>query len=132
MYKKMLLCITEATPKEVVQAAVKLCSNDTEVYVLHVVHLLSDFIRKEVSDKFSWVTDLFKKAGLKSQLEIVESTDTKNAIISFAKKNSCDAIVTGTIPRKGLLGFFSESISDYLVKNAPCTVILVRKAGQPV
>jgi len=132
MYKKMLLCITEATPEEVVQAAVKLCSNDTEVYVLHVVHLLSDFIRKEVSDKFSWVTDLFKKAGLKSQLEIVESTDIKSAVISFAKKNSCDAIVTGTIPRKGLLGFFSESISDYLVKNAPCTVILVRKAGQPV
>jgi len=132
MYKKMLLCITEATPEEVVQAAVKLCSNDTEVYVLHVVHLLSDFIRKEVSDKFSWVTDLFKKAGLKSQLEMVESTDIKSAIISFAKKNSCDAIVTGTIPRKGLLGFFSESISNYLVKNAPCTVILVRKAGQPV
>ena len=132
MYKKMLLCITEATPEEVVQAAVKLCSNDTEVYVLHVVHLLSDFIRKEVSDKFSWVIDLFKKAGLKSQLEIVESTDIKNAIISFSKKNSCDVIVTGTIPRKGLLGFFSESISDYLVKKAPCTVILVRKAGQPV
>jgi nucleotide-binding universal stress UspA family protein len=132
MYKKMLLCITEATPEEVVQAAVKLCSNDTEVYVLHVVHLLSDFIGKVVSDKFSWVTDLFKKAGLKSQLEIVESTDIKSAVISFAKKNSCDAIVTGTIPRKGLLGFFSESVSDYLVKNAPCTVILVRKAGQPV
>jgi len=132
MYKKMLLCITEATPEEVVQVAVKLCSNDTEVYVLHVVHLLSDFIRKEVSDKFSWVTELFKKAGLKSQLEIVESTDIKNAIISFSKKNSCDVIVTGTIPRKGLLGFFSESISDYLVKKAPCTVILVRKAGQPV
>jgi len=132
MYKKMLLCITEATPEEVVQTAAKLCSNDTEVYVLHVVHLLSDFIRKEVSDKFSWVTELFKKAGLKSQLEIVESTDIKNAIISFSKKNSCDVIVTGTIPRKGLLGFFSESISDYLVKKAPCTVILVRKAGQPV
>jgi nucleotide-binding universal stress UspA family protein len=132
MYKKMLLCVTEATPKEAIQTAVKLCSNDTEVYVLHVVHLLSDFIRKEVSDKFSWVTDLFKKASLKSRLEIVESTDIKNAIISFAKKKSCDVIVTGTIPRKGLLGFFSESISDYLVKNAPCTVILVRKAGQPV
>ena len=132
MYKRMLVCITEATPEEVVQTAVKLCSSDTEVYVLHVVHLLSDFVRKEVTEKFSWVTDLFKKVGLKSQLEIVESTDVKNAIISFAKKNSCDVIVTGTIPRKGLLGFFSESISDYLVKKAPCTVILVRKAEQPV
>jgi nucleotide-binding universal stress UspA family protein len=132
MYKKMLVCITEATPEEVVQTAVKLCSSDTEVYVIHVVHLLSDFIRKDVTEKFSWVTDLFRKAGLKSQLEILESTDVKKAIISFAKKRSCDVIVTGTIPKKGLLGSLSESVSDYLVKNAPCTVILVRKAGQPV
>jgi len=129
MYKRMLLCVTEATPEEVVQAAIKLCSKDTEVYALHVVHLLSDFVRKEISEKFSWIIDLFKKAGLESRLEIVESTDVKKAIISFAKKNSCDVMVTGTIPREGLLGFFSESISDYLVKNAPCTVILVRKTG---
>ncbi len=132
MYKRMLLCVTEATPEEVVQTAVKLCSKNTEVIVVHVVHLLSDFVRKEVSEKFSWVVDLFRKVGLKSRLEIAESTDTKKAIIAFAKKNSCDVIVTGTIPKKGLLGFFSESISDYIVKNAPCTVILVRKAGQPV
>jgi nucleotide-binding universal stress UspA family protein len=132
VYKKMLVCVTEATPEEVVQTAVKLCSSDTEVYALHVVRLLSDFVRKEVTEKFAWVVDLFKKAGLKCQLEIIESTDVKRAIISFAKKNSCDVIVTGTIPREGLLGALSESVSDYLVKNAPCTVILVRKAGQPV
>jgi nucleotide-binding universal stress UspA family protein len=132
MYKKMLLCITEATPKEVVQAAVKLCSSDTEVYVLHVVYILSDFLRKEVTENIWWVIDIFKKADLKIQFKIVESTDVKKAIISFAEKNSCDVIVTGTIPKKELLGVSSESISDYLVKNAPCTVILVRKAGQPV
>ena len=127
----MTLCVTEATPREVVQAAIRLCSKETEVYVLHVVRLLSDFTKKEVSEKFFWVMDLFKKAGLKGRLEIVESTDIKGAIVSFAKKNSCDAIVTGTIPRKGLLGFFLESISDHVVKNAPCAVVLV-KAGQLV
>ena len=128
----MLLCVTSATPKEVVEAAVRLCSKETEVHVLHVVHLLTDFAQKEVSKEFAWVIDLFKKTGLKCSLKVVESTDVKRAIISFAKKNSCDVIVTGVIPRKGLLGFFSESISDYVVKNAPCTVILVRKAGQLV
>jgi len=132
MYKRMLLCVTSATPKEVVEAAVRLCSKGTEVCVLHVVHLLTDFTRKEVSKEFAWIIDLFKKARLKCNLEIIESTDVKRAIISFAKKNSCDVIVTGVIPRKGLLGFFSESISDYVVKNAPCTVVLVRKAGQLV
>jgi nucleotide-binding universal stress UspA family protein len=126
----MTLCVTEATPEEVIQAAIRLCSKDAEVYVLHVVRLLTDFSRKEVSDKFSWVMSLLKKAGLKSKLEIVESTDVKKAIVSFAKEKSSEVIVIGTIPRKGLLGYFSESISDYVVKNAPCAVVLIKKAGQ--
>ena len=126
----MLLCVTSATPKDVVETAVRLCFKETEVHVLHIVHLLNDFVRKEVSKEFAWITEIFKKSGIKCDLDIVESTDVKNAIISFAKKNSSDVIVTGVIPRKGLLGFFSESVSDYVVKNAPCTVILVRKTGQ--
>lgn len=130
MFKRMTLCVTEATPEEVVQAAIRLCSKDAEVNVLHVVRLLTDFSRKEASDKFYWVMNLLKKAGLKSKLEIVESTDVKKAIVSFAEKNSSEVIVIGTIPRKGLLGYFSESISDYVVKNAPCTVVLIKKAGQ--
>jgi nucleotide-binding universal stress UspA family protein len=132
MYKKMVLCITEATPEEVVRAAVKLCEKNTQVYLLHIVRNLSDFVRENASKEFSWATNLFKKAKVKSKLELVESANIKSAIISFAKKNSCDVIVTGTIPRKGLAGYLSESVSDYLVKNAPCTVILIRGAGQPV
>jgi len=130
MYKRMLLCVTEATPQEIIQVAIKLCSKETEVCVLHIVHLLTDFTQKEVSKEFAWIIDLFKKAELKCSLKVIESTDIKRAIISAAKKNSCDVIVIGTILRKGLFGFFSESISDYVVKNAPCTVVLIRKAGQ--
>lgn len=128
----MVLCVTEATPEEVVQVAIKLCSKETKVYALHVVRLLTEFSKKEALERFSWVIDAFEKKGLKSQLEIIESTDVGRAIVSFAKKNSCDVIVTGTIPKRGLLGAFSESISDYIVKYAPCTVILVRKASLPV
>lgn len=128
----MVLCVTEATPEDVVQVAIKLCSKDTKVYALHVVRLLSEFSKKEALERFSWVIDAFERNGLKSQLEIIESTDVGRAIVSFAKKNSCDVIVTGTIPKKGLLGAFSESISDYIVKYASCTVILVRKAGLSV
>lgn len=130
MFKRMVLCITEATPKDVVEVAIRICSKGTKVHILHVVHLLSDFVKAEVVEKFSWVVDSFKEAGMDGRLEIVESTDVKKAIISFSKKNSCDVIVTGTIPKKGLVGAFSESVSDYLVKYAPSTVILVRKAGE--
>ncbi|MGC8817459.1 MAG: universal stress protein [Candidatus Hadarchaeum sp.] len=131
MFKNMVLCVTEATPEDVVQVAIKLCSKETKVFALHVVRLLSEFSKKDALERFSWVIEAFERKGLKSQLEIIESTDVGRAIVSFAKKNSCDVIVTGTIPKKGLLGVFSESISDYIVKYAPCTVILVRKANLP-
>ncbi|MFH1821618.1 MAG: universal stress protein [Methanobacteriota archaeon] len=128
MFKRMILCVTEATPEEVIKVSIKLCSKDTQVYALHVVRLLSDFSKKEALERFSWVPYSFEKKGLKCQLEILESTDVGKAIISFAKNNSCDVIVTGTIPRKGLLGALSESVSDHIVKYAPCTVILIRKS----
>ena len=132
MYKRMLLCVSEATPKEVVQVAIKLCSKNTRVYVLHVVHLLKNFTRRDAMEKFSWVLESLKKAGLKSQMEILESTDVGKAIISFAKEISCDVIVTGTIPRKRLLGVLAENVSTSLVKNAPSAVVLVRRAGEIV
>ncbi len=131
MFKRMVLCVTEATPEEVVQVAIRLCSKDTKVFALHVVRLLTEFSKKESLERFSWVVDAFEKKGMKTQLETIESTDVGKAIISFTKKNDCDVIVTGTIPRKGLLGAFSESVSDYIVKYAPCTVILIRKSDMP-
>jgi len=128
----MLLCVTEATPEDVVEAAIDLCHKDTQVWVLHVVHLLNDFARKDATERYQWIMKAFKEAVIKATLEMVESTDRKTAIISFAKKINCDIIVTGTIPRKGLLGYLTDSVSDYLVKNAPSTVVIVRKAGQIV
>jgi len=127
----MLVCVTAArTSKEVVKVATKLCFRKTKVFVLHIVQQLSKFTEDEVRKEFSWAVELFKKEGITSHLEIVESPDVKEAIISTAKKHACDIIVTGTIPRKGLLGYFSESISDYVIKKAPCTVVLVRSASQ--
>ncbi|MEW6592328.1 MAG: universal stress protein [Candidatus Hadarchaeota archaeon] len=131
MFKKMVLCVTEATPKEVVEVATRLCSKQTKVYVLHVVRLLTETTKKEATKSFSPVMGAFKREGLNSELALVESTDVKNSIINFAKKNSCDVIVTGTIPKSGLVGYFSENVSDYIVQTAPCTVVLVRKPGKP-
>jgi nucleotide-binding universal stress UspA family protein len=132
MYKRMLVCVTASkTSREVVKVATKLCSRKTKVFVLHVVQQLSKYIENEVQREFSWAVELFKKERIPNRLEIVESTDVKRAIISTAKKRACDIIVIGTIPRKGVLGYFSESISDYVVKKAPCTVVLVRGAPKP-
>jgi len=132
MFKRLLLCLTEATPREVVEVALRLSSPDTEVHLLHVVRLLTELRRKQVEESFSWVMELFRKEGRKTELHVVEGTEVGKAIISFAREKGCDAIVLGTIPKKGILSYFTESVSDYVVKNSPCVAVLVRKPGQPV
>ncbi|MEM3401929.1 MAG: universal stress protein [Candidatus Hadarchaeales archaeon] len=131
MFKKMVVCVTEATSSEVIKIASKLSTKKTEVYLLHVVRVLNEFARKKSEELFSPFLKFLKKNHINAKLELVESVDPKKAIVTFAKKNMCDVIISGTIPRKGLVGYLSESVTDYLVRNAPCTVILVRKPQEP-
>jgi nucleotide-binding universal stress UspA family protein len=126
MFEKVLLCVTEATPPEVVESAIKLCSKKGEITVLHVTRRLSEFSQKEAQERFAWVLERLKKAGLRARLEVIESKNPGEAIVEFAKKNSCDALITGIVPPRGLLGRLSN-ITDYLLKRSPCTVVLVRK-----
>ncbi len=132
MFKRLLLCLTEATPREVVEVALRLSSPEGEVHLLHVVRLLNELVRKGAEDSFSWVKELFQKEGRRCELHLVESTEVGKAIVSFAREKNCDGLVLGTIPRKGVLGYFTESISDYVIKHSPCVAVLVRKPGQPV
>jgi len=127
MYRKMVICVTEATPEEVVRVASKLCDKETEVIVLHVVRVLTDLQRREAEEKFAWVIETLKKEGIQARLELVESADPKSAIVSFVRENSADVVVTGTIQKKGILALVSESISDYLIKHVPCTLVLVKR-----
>jgi len=126
MFAKALLCITEATPPEVVESATRLCSKKGEIIVLHVTRRLSEFSQKEAKERFAWVLERLKKAGLRARLEVIESKDPGKAIVEFAKSNSCDALITGIVPPRGLLGRLSN-VTDYLLKQSPCTVVLVRK-----
>lgn len=130
MYSKMVLCVTDATPEDVVRVAARLCSRETKVFVLHVVRILSDLARKDAAERFAWVMEALKKEGVGAELQLVEATDVGGAIVSFARKNGCDIIVTGSIPKKGILGAISESVSDYILKNAPCTVVVVKRAEE--
>ncbi len=132
MFKRLLLCLTEATPREVVEVALRLSSRETEVHLLHVVRLLTELGKKQAEEGFSWARELFRKEGRKTEFHVVEATEVGKAIVSFAREKNCDGIVLGTIPRKGVLGYLTESVSDYVVKNSPCVAVLVRKPGQPV
>lgn len=130
MYRRMVLCVTDATPEEVVRVAARLCSKDTKVSVVNVVRMVSDLVRKDAEERFRWVMEALEKEGVGAELELVESTEVGKAIVSFARKSECDVIVIGSVPKKGILGAISENVSDYVVKNAPCTVVLVKRAEE--
>ncbi|MEM2878488.1 MAG: universal stress protein [Candidatus Hadarchaeales archaeon] len=130
MYRRMVLCVTDATPEEVVNVAAKLCSRETKVIVLNVVRVLSELVKKDAAERFAWIIDALNREGIDAGLELVEATEVGGAIVSFAKKNDCDIIVTGTIPKKGILGAISENVTDYILKNAPCTVVVVKRAEE--
>lgn len=130
MYRRMVLCVTDATPEDVVRVAARLCSKDTRVFVVNVVRMVSDLVRRDAEERFRWVMETLGKEGLHAELELVESMEVGKAIVSFAVKNECDIIVTGSIPKKGILGAISENVADYVLKNAPCTVVVVKRAEE--
>jgi nucleotide-binding universal stress UspA family protein len=57
--------------------------------------------------------------------------DPGESISAAAQAERCDLIVVGTHGRTGFHRSLAGSVSDYVVRNAPCPVVVVRPAGQP-
>ena len=57
---------------------------------------------------------------------LVQRGDPGSAICELADELSADAIVMGSRGRGGLRRALLGSVSDYVVRNAPCTVIITR------
>jgi nucleotide-binding universal stress UspA family protein len=50
-------------------------------------------------------------------------------IISIAKKNKVDMIVMGSHGRTGIAHILLGSVSEKVVRKAPCPVLIVRQSG---
>jgi nucleotide-binding universal stress UspA family protein len=62
---------------------------------------------------------------------LVRRGDAGPAICDVAKELSAGAIVIGSRGRGGLRRALLGSVSDYVVRNAPCTVIVTRAGPSP-
>jgi len=54
------------------------------------------------------------------------SSSAEKEIVDFARKERADYIVMGTRGISGLRRFARGSVSDYVTRNAPCPVLIVR------
>ena len=56
---------------------------------------------------------------------IIETGKPDEMVLDVADRFNCDTIVVGRSDRSSLDRLFLGSVSDYVIKNAECTVILV-------
>ena len=61
--------------------------------------------------------------------EAIEEGDAADAICREAKKVGADAIVVGSHGRTGLKRLFLGSVSERVVRHAPCPVLVVPSSG---
>jgi nucleotide-binding universal stress UspA family protein len=89
---------------------------------------------KEYDDRVTQARDTAKSAIGRAQGEIalaeaevrILQGDAGEAICQLATELSARAIVLGSRGRGGLKRAFLGSVSDYVVRKAPCTVIVTR------
>ncbi len=68
-----------------------------------------------------------KKASSEGAIvhSIIETGKPDETVLDVAKRFACDTIIVGRSDRSSLDRLFLGSVSDFIVKNAECTVILV-------
>ncbi len=115
---------------------------NAKLYLLHVIYDIEKASNLHIPHPS--MTELYKdlEAHAKKNLDsfgIEMLEDFKNVetvvlrgipyeeIIKFAKGNSIDLIILGTLPRSGMERFFVGSTTQRVIRNAPCPILVVTK-----
>lgn len=115
---------------------------DAKLYLLHVIYDIEKASNLHIPHPS--ITELYKdlEAYAKKTLDSFGSEvlgDFKNVetvvlrgipyeeIIKFAKENSIDLIILGTLPKSGIERFFVGSTTQRVIRNAPCPILVVTK-----
>jgi nucleotide-binding universal stress UspA family protein len=147
---KILLAVEESKYSEAAVRALlaRAVPQGTEVRVLNVVEPPSLLVVREMggyepSLEAAWQAHLnevqsfvAKKAqelrahGL-NVTTVVEQGDPKSVILEVASHWHADLIVMGSHGKRGLDRFLMGSVSEAVVRHAPCSVEIVRIPGKP-
>lgn len=71
------------------------------------------------------IKQLFHCAGLTPELAVRQGDVAEN-ILNYARQNNCDLIVVGTRGRGSLKGALLGSVSQRVIQQTPCPVLVVK------
>ena len=143
---KNILCPVDHSDcsKEALKYAVSFAIKDnSKLYLLHVIDIRT--FDESINAMTPQIPDDKTLAQLKTKLldcipeEIRDDMDVEALvvqgipfveIISTAKKNDVDMIVLGSHGRTGITHMMMGSVSEKVVRKAPCPVLTVRKSDQ--
>lgn len=144
-FKKILCPIDHSDgSKEALKYAVSFAIKEkAKLYLLHVIDIRTfdeniDLMAKQIPDdekikqmKTKLIECIPEEIRNDMQLEaLVVQGIPFVEIISIAKKDKVDMIVIGTHGRTGLTHIMLGSVSEKVVRKAPCPVLTVKQAGR--
>ena len=92
----------------------------------HAVISLRDQILRQADDHVRQMAARLRAAGFAVTTETVPEGDPRTAILDAADKWPAELIVVGSHGRSGLDRFLLGSVSERIVRHAPCSVEVVR------
>jgi len=90
---------------------------DVQVHADDAAHLTAEAVAKELA-----------RRGLNASAVSIEG-DPKTTIIDYAKQWGADLIVVGLHDRSRVEKFLVGSVSESVVRHAPCSVLVVKHSG---
>ena len=97
-------------------------------YIEKATELPAGELQQKLWETLRWPRD--RETGITVQHR-VEEGDPVARICAVALEIGCDLIVMGTHGRRGLLGWFTSTVTEQVIRKAPCSVLVVKSTDQP-
>ncbi|MEM2128350.1 MAG: universal stress protein [Candidatus Methanomethyliaceae archaeon] len=99
---------------------------NSRIACIHPVPRHDDILISEGQRLVKRAEELVRSAGLEFDWRIVEDSPG-SAIVKAAMRLNADLIVMGSLGEEGIKRHIVPSTTDYVVRNAPCDVLVVKK-----
>ena len=125
-------------------------SGGTEVHIVHAIEPISAYFSAEYFPHFvprvkqveqdrlkqahilvEAVGERLRKSGFRTSKQILHG-DPRSVLLECAEKCKADLIVVGSHGLKGLNRMLMGSISEAVIRHAPCSVLVVRLRQKPL
>jgi nucleotide-binding universal stress UspA family protein len=147
MYKRILVPVdgSEASAQGLAEAIELAGQLQARIRLVHVVepwimataevghiHQVADRIRSAGATLLKECQKKASNAGIEVEAELIETVggSAGEYIVQNAKEAKADLIICGTHGRRGVRRLLMGSDAEYVVRNAPVPVLLVRHQGE--